>query len=110
MLKGAACTNHSDPDLWFPEYPSHKPSAEQIEVLVDRTIYALTICNQCPVKQECLDIGMRYVNIEQGIWGGTLPGERLVAAGRSLKYKHAGDAVVFAERVRDRIKVWESMS
>lgn len=36
----------------------------------------LLICQSCPIREECLDIALR-MGEEVGIWGGTLPHERL---------------------------------
>jgi hypothetical protein len=109
MLTGA-CTGHSNPDLWFPEFTKQgKPSNKETEKLMDNAIYALSFCERCPVKDDCLEIGMRYDNLENGIWGGSLPGERLVAAGRSTTSTQVMDAVVLAERIRERVRIWESL-
>lgn len=68
---------------------------------------AVNICHACPVKTACLAEGMKPENIDNGIWGGTLPGERLLMSGINFgKSTERRDAVVFAER----IKAWQEMS
>ncbi len=56
----AACKNHPNPDLWFPELdagqPNHGAEAKQI-------------CAACPVLIECLRAALDR-NEENGIWGG----------------------------------------
>lgn len=51
----AAC-NGADPNLFFPTN-------------IDDTRPAITLCNDCPVRQECLDYALDN-NIKFGIWGG----------------------------------------
>lgn len=52
-------------DIWFPPFDS--PHPEQYYAI------AKTICNVCPVWQECLDIGIKEV---YGVWGGLSPQDR----------------------------------
>lgn len=63
----AACRNHPNPDLWFPNQTDDAARAT-----------AKAICAGCPVRADCLtdamQPGMRsYV---RGIWGGTTERER----------------------------------
>ena len=61
-VKQAACLGH-DPDLWF---------------LDDQTgsyREARAICNDCPVRIECLDWAIDS-HTEHGLWGGLNPTER----------------------------------
>ena len=105
MLEGA-CSNHPYPDMWFPEQTQGKQSRQRFELLAEQTLLALSYCETCPVKAECLEIGMQPRNAENGIWGGTLPGERLAMRGRSVKTTPVRDAIVFAERIR----AWQSVT
>lgn len=52
----AACRNHPDPGLWFPER-GHE------------TDQAKAICHACPVRRDCLDFALRN-RIQYGVWGG----------------------------------------
>jgi WhiB family redox-sensing transcriptional regulator len=66
MSRGA-CAGTNDPDAWFPEegHADRDP----------RTLAALSTCNGCPVRSECLrhalEHGERY-----GIWGGMTERQR----------------------------------
>lgn len=50
--------------------------------------------------------GMREENIEHGIWGGMLAGERILLAGIDTNQSIRRDAIVFAEGVRR----WQELS
>lgn len=50
--------------------------------------------------------GMKKENLENGIWGGTLPGDRIVMSGASQAGTFRKDAIVFAERM----KAWQEIS
>lgn len=54
----AACRNHPEPDLWFPDSASREAAAE-----------AIWICGACAVKDECLGYATKH-RIPYGIWGG----------------------------------------
>ena len=78
------CTGHNDPDLWFAdviETGSARAKLSFLKELHARTQQAVAICNACPVKQACFDEGMKPENIDHGIWGGTLSGERILLSG-----------------------------
>jgi hypothetical protein len=104
-MKGA-CSNHPNPDLWFPEQPQGRPSDSKRKLLASKVMLALSICDDCPVKAECLVEGMKPENIEHGIWGGMLAGERILAAGIDTNRTIRSDAITFAEGVR----AWQSIS
>jgi WhiB family transcriptional regulator, redox-sensing transcriptional regulator len=70
---GACLT--ADPDLFFPVAVGAAASPQ-----VTR---ALRICDDCRVKQECLDFAMR-TREPAGIWGGTTAEERI----RVLRARH----------------------
>jgi hypothetical protein len=44
--------------------------------LIEELRKAAHFCNECPVRQPCLDYSLRN-NIRTGVWGGKLPTERL---------------------------------
>ena len=105
------CTGSSDPDLWFSDTPpqlegrrGYVPEPQKRE-MVARTIVALSICAICPSKQACLEEGMKPQNIDFGVWGGTLPGERLMNTNRSRTTSDIVNKVAFAKRVREAEKL-----
>jgi WhiB family redox-sensing transcriptional regulator len=57
-MKDAACKGNTEAN-WFPETPARNPAV----------VLAISICNQCAVKQECLDYAMARPDL-QGVWGG----------------------------------------
>lgn len=59
----AACLNHPEPDLFFPEQGRAKAKR------------ARAICADCPVKTECLEYALDE-HIVFGIWGGLTRDER----------------------------------
>ena len=72
--KDALCANHPDPDLWWYEFPKFK---DEIELQVLRTIEAIQICNDCPVRELCLKQGLEDENLKGGsVWGGLMNLER----------------------------------
>ena len=90
------CTGDINPDLWFSN-------------TVNNAVRALTICSYCPAVVECKAEGMKPENIDHGIWGGTLAGERLLEAGiEPTDNDTAGRrqvAIAFANKVRDRVQL-----
>lgn len=97
------CTGNADPDLWFSDssYGTERALKATREKDVARALVALSICSICPIQKECLAEGMKPQNIEFGIWGGKLPGERLVLSGRSLKGGDNFMKITFARYVRE---------
>ena len=94
------CTGHPNPDLWYPEQPQGRPSNAKRKQLAEQVMLALAICQECPVRQQCLDEGMRPENLDYGIWGGLMAGERIVLSGVKANSTTRTDAIVFAEGVR----------
>lgn len=66
--RDAACKD-LDPNLFFPIGVTG-PAVDQIAA-------AKSICNQCPVRAECLEFAIT-TNQEFGVWGGTTEDERRV--------------------------------
>ena len=58
MVDGLCHSGEHDPDLWFAE-PSE----------VTKIKKATSICDQCPVKQTCLEYS-KTIGAEYGVWGG----------------------------------------
>lgn len=101
------CSTHPYPDLWFPEQGKRgKPTNEARELVASGSIIAMSICNQCPIQPECLTEGMKPENLEHGIWGGLMAGERILAAGVKTNRNNRKEAIAFAKGVR----AWQSIS
>ena len=69
-----------DPDKWYRGIPQ-SASKETIKRVIDDVKDAIRICEGCPVQALCANLGMEDENLEHGIWGGLLAGERLLMAG-----------------------------
>lgn len=74
----------SDPDAWFPEQSHTDPYANTQSYYL-----AKKLCDQCPVKAQCLAYALANEE-EFGMWGGTTPRQRQAmrdrrAAGRPRK-------------------------
>ena len=78
------CNGHPEPDLW------HYDNAVTIVVQdeqVRRSVQAIRICDDCPVKWDCLQQGIEPENLlwsidgHGSIWGGRLTSERALIAG-----------------------------
>jgi len=72
------CSGHPDPDLWHYQNSMHSDE-QQLQVL--RSVEAISLCRMCPVKDKCLEEGLRDENIQfwggsGTIWGGLLTSER----------------------------------
>jgi hypothetical protein len=108
LSKNGLCRNSGDPDLWFSDEVeqdrSGRPSLKESEMLIARTIQALKICDMCSVKDLCLEEGMRKDNLEHGVWGGVMAGERMLAAELPILGFDRSKKITFANKVRDRIK------
>jgi len=108
LSKNGLCRNSDDPDLWFSDEVeqdrSGRPSLKESEMLIARTIQALKICDMCSVKDLCLEEGMRKDNLEHGVWGGVMAGERMLAAELPIFGFDRSKKITFANKVRDRIK------
>lgn len=111
MIKGN-CTGDANPDYWFPELPQNRLSHVKKKELTQQTKYALQLCQSCPVKAECLAEGMKvehmrgdvdgWGNLPFGIWGGTMPHERLEMAGITPS-SSSGNAVKQAYRLKQLV-------
>ena len=74
-----ACLS-ADPDLFFP-IASGQVAARQIT-------QAQLICSGCGVRQQCLDFAMRTGEVH-GIWGGTIPEDRIRTRRRMMRRHRA---------------------
>jgi len=99
------CTGHDDPDLWFADVPESTRDTGRLTIkekqdTVAKAIVALSICVKCDIKTECLAEGMKPENLEHGIWGGTMSGERILLAGIATNREDRKQRIAFAHRVR----------
>ena len=103
------CVNHDDPDLWFAGeveleegevWRNTRDQTRRVNIEIDKAISAISVCNNCPVKDNCLEIGMRGPQVYFGIYGGTMPGERLAMLGRVTRNSGIMQKVRFASKVR----------
>jgi len=67
--------------------------------MIDNSLEALAICAECPIKEACRAEGMKPENIDNGIWGGTLAGER-IAESNAYVSQLRKQQIRFADRVR----------
>jgi hypothetical protein len=99
------CYGHDNPDLWFSDSiesdKQGRPTKDAVVTAVRNSRQALAICKVCPVKDECLAEGMLPENIDYGIWGGTLSGERLLLAGVAINNDTRRASVRFAHKIRE---------
>lgn len=65
----AACRDHHT-DTFYPTSERH----DRYE-MAWKTRHALTICRQCPVTQQCLNVALTFDD-PYGIWGATTPKDR----------------------------------
>lgn len=105
------CVKHNDPDLWFAgevdltdASSSVNTNSQATKLEVDKAITALSICKSCPAKDNCLELGKRGDQLYFGIYGGTMAGERLLMAGRSMKGSTNKNRLAFARKVRRTMK------
>ena len=68
--------------------------------MIDNTLKAIKICGNCPVQEKCKQLGMLPENLEHGVWGGTMAGERLLLAKVPLHNTALRNTVIFAQKVR----------
>ena len=98
------CSDHHDPDLWFSDTDDDKgkgrPRKSELARRVSRTLEAIEICSNCPVKQACLELGMLPENIENGVWGGMMAGERMVIDSHPITNSLHVQSIEFAKKVR----------
>jgi hypothetical protein len=95
----AACRSIGDADAWFIDYYT-----DDVDEL-SRLNAALRICETCPIKDKCLDVGLTDPEIKWGVWGGLLPGERMLMKTPMNRLGPNGrQAVKNAMSLRDKIE------
>lgn len=101
-----SCFGHDNPDIWFSDSTeqvgSGRPNAYKANLQLADALEALSICATCPAKAkaQCLILGMKDENLENGIWGGALSGERLLARRTDIRSQEHINRIAFAQRVR----------
>ena len=107
-VSNGTCLSHDNPDLWFAGEvdladPNSSVNTNSVEARkqVENAITALSICKNCPAKDNCLEIGKSGDSLHYGIYGGTMPGERLAMVGRLTKNSIIRQKARFAIKVRD---------
>jgi hypothetical protein len=110
-VSNGLCVNHDDPDLWFAgeidllsTNTSVNANSPAAKAEVEKAIAALSVCKNCPAKDNCLQLGSQGTQIYYGIYGGTMAGERLVVAGMSIKNATNKNRIAFARKVRKAMK------
>jgi len=107
------CVGHDNPDLWFAGevdrddegvWTNTRPPACKLRLEIDKAVAALAVCGNCPAKVNCLELGMRGPQRYYGIYGGTMPGERLVMLGKSMRKATLANKLVFARKVRNAMR------
>ena len=100
-----ACLDSDNPDLWFPELSrggDHRRNTMLVKKAKEVDL-ALAICKSCDKKVECLEEGMKPENINYGIWGGLMAGERLAKVGVKIgdytPFTDTGLAMHFTYRI-----------
>ena len=106
-LSKGSCVGSDDPDMWFAgEVDITEPNSsvntnsQATKLEVDRAITALSVCKNCPVKDDCLELGKHGQQLYYGIYGGTMAGERLAMVGMSMKGSTNRNKLAFAHKVR----------
>lgn len=87
QLTGGLCTEDDNPDAWFPVIENGDVST-MTQRVVPTIKYAIGMCNRCPIREECLEEGIKPENLAHGIWGGLLAGQRIaIAKERGIDYR-----------------------
>ena len=110
-LSKGLCVGSDDPDMWFAgevditdPNSSVNGSSQATKLEVDKAIKALSVCKNCPAKDDCLELGKHGQQLYFGIYGGTMAGERLSMMGRVTKNSVIIQKVSFAHKVRRTMK------
>ena len=77
----------SDPDLWFSDTLEGK-GVQFTEEIFNGLKIALETCNRCPLRVECLQMGLTEEDKRWGIWGGYMAGERQAMLGENRTRDH----------------------
>lgn len=105
------CATHENPDLWFEDsgdlfekrLGSTNPN-KKFEERRKNMLIAMEICTKCPIRTNCLSEGMKEENLDYGIWGGLLPGERILMANAPKGSTDRKSKIQTAHRIRSLVK------
>ena len=110
-LSKGLCVGSDDPDMWFAGEvdlvdSNNRVNTNSLEVRqqVDNAITALSVCKNCPAKDDCLELGKHGQQLYFGIYGGTMAGERLDMVGMPMKGSTNRNKLAFAHKVRRTMK------
>jgi len=84
--KNGNCLGH-DTNMWYPRLKKGVSKSEYRDYVVNAKT-AISICEQCNVKNECLEYSLRHE--PYGIWGGKTESER-------ANLRHANGVVLSRE-------------
>jgi hypothetical protein len=105
------CMTHPNPDLWFEDSgdlfekrlgstnPNKKFEERRANMLI-----AMELCTKCPIRTNCLSEGMKEENLDYGIWGGLLPGERIAMADTAKASTDRKYRMIVAHNIRSLAK------
>lgn len=96
-MKSDKLACEENPDRWFPEMPQGVTNKKQRQILALEVIEVLNACRQCPVMTECATLG---ADEDYGIWGGTLPAERMMNRGLFL------ESYTYSSPERTALNLW----
>lgn len=106
FTEDSLCYNSENPDLWHSEVAdvndNGRPTKATLKQAEELTYQALEICSRCPNRQSCFEEGMKEENLEGGVWGGSMSGERLLLSGRNITKSGNKNAIAFAKKMRAR--------
>ena len=105
------CTTHPNPDLWFEDsgdlfekrLGSTNP-LKKFEKRRENMLIAMDLCTKCPIRTNCLTEGMKEENLDYGIWGGLLPGERILLADTFKASTDRKSRIRTAQNIRSLVK------
>ena len=87
QLTGGLCTEDKNPDAWFPVIENGNVETMNRKAL-PTVKYAIGVCSRCPIREKCLEEGIKPENLAHGIWGGLLAGQRIaIAKERGIDYR-----------------------
>lgn len=100
------CYSSENPDLWHSEVAevnaNNRPTKATLRQAEELTWQALEICARCPARQQCFNEGMKDENLEHGVWGGSMSGERLLLSDKKITKSDNKNAIAFARKMRAR--------
>lgn len=100
------CYDSENPDMWHSEVAEAEtrghPTKKALQKAEELTWQALEICARCPARQQCFNEGMKNENLENGVWGGSMSGERLLLSGKKITKSDNKNAIAFARKMRAR--------